>query len=1007
MASMLDAHRSGIGGLAKLGEGVRANPDVKTQAGLSRGANQSKKLNNDAWTETFPAQGASLDLDFVNDRGYVRGVGQGSSLHAVTFTRASSASFVGSDGLLKQYSNQGALGNNLLTFPQDFDNAIWTKNNVIVIANAEIAPDGTLTADRIEELGNTPLTRYVQFSASGFTTNDQTLTYSVHLKAKEFSWALLYFVQRDGVTFQSAYFNLTGDGTVGTKAGNPGTNISNEGNDWYRCSITVNTGTGGSAPLIRNVLSPADGANQSFTANQEGIFIWGAQLEFGSTATEYFPTNVNQPRFDWASIDAVAQRNIYPNTEAINSTNWRVVTGTLIPNQPDPFGGNNASLLEMTATNASIDDFNKYYGSFGGVTQTVSIFVKANPANPASTFTLYFQNGTATFNLSTGEAGAVTNVTPYTDDIGNGWFRIGITGVKSNVFWYWGYQANGTAGNGAFIYGLQLENANGPPSPYQANGAFIPAAITPLRANPTVNGLLMEETRTNRLLWCRDATKIVGTNFILYSQDFDNNTNWITTNTTVSANTIDTIDPFNQNMADKLIADSTPNAVHNIRYNNALNGDTALTHSVYLKAAEYTKCAITFSSITFSRGVRATVDLSAGTLTISYIGTGAGTHISTISDAGNGWWRISFSGVIFFGTAYFYIDLLDASGNISFTGNGVDGIYVYGAQTNPSLALLDYTKTEASTTIGWSKSGELTTTKNQIGIDGVANAASLLTAISANAVLVQPVSANTADRTSSVYLKRITGTGPIQVSIDGGTYSTVDLSTTEWRRIVLTGSVASTSVGIRIVTIGDSVAMDFAQVEDGLLVSTPIMTTSAAAGVARASDIATMTGNNFDGWMSEFGTITGNHLYFYTGDGGQSPANALGSPCAFGTAGTANQFQPLVLNNTSSRTRWYAGYYRNAISGGLTIYESGIDNSYPGNVFLSWAARIQHHNYGISLNSSNELSYRGINSVTIKSRFIIGGNAQTTGFNGYIKYLKFFPTPKNETSLKILSGSST
>jgi len=76
MPSMVDAHRSGIGGLAKLGDGVRANSDARTQAGLGRGPNQSKKLINAAWTDTFPAQGATLDLDFANDRGFVRGIGQ-------------------------------------------------------------------------------------------------------------------------------------------------------------------------------------------------------------------------------------------------------------------------------------------------------------------------------------------------------------------------------------------------------------------------------------------------------------------------------------------------------------------------------------------------------------------------------------------------------------------------------------------------------------------------------------------------------------------------------------------------------------------------------------------------------------------------------------------------------------------------------------------------------------------------------------------------------------------
>jgi hypothetical protein len=101
MPSMLDAQRSTIGSLAKLGEGIRANSDAKTQAGLGRGAGQNKKLVNVAWTNTFPAQGATLDLDFANDRGFVRGIGQGRSMDAVTFTRATIGTFVNSLGLFE------------------------------------------------------------------------------------------------------------------------------------------------------------------------------------------------------------------------------------------------------------------------------------------------------------------------------------------------------------------------------------------------------------------------------------------------------------------------------------------------------------------------------------------------------------------------------------------------------------------------------------------------------------------------------------------------------------------------------------------------------------------------------------------------------------------------------------------------------------------------------------------------------------------------------------------
>ena len=134
----------------KLSEGAKPGYDARVGSGLGRGPNLRKKAVAAPWSGTWPAPGATLDLDFANNRGFVRGVGQGGAMDAVTFTRASNATFVKPDGTLSTHANQGALGNNLLTFPQDFDNAAWFAGSGAAIrANTSIAPNGTLTADTL------------------------------------------------------------------------------------------------------------------------------------------------------------------------------------------------------------------------------------------------------------------------------------------------------------------------------------------------------------------------------------------------------------------------------------------------------------------------------------------------------------------------------------------------------------------------------------------------------------------------------------------------------------------------------------------------------------------------------------------------------------------------------------------------------------------------------------------------------------------------------------------
>ena len=44
----------------------------------------------------------------------------------------------------------GDMSRNLLTHPEEFDNAAWSKSNTTITPNVTAAPDGTLTADEIE-----------------------------------------------------------------------------------------------------------------------------------------------------------------------------------------------------------------------------------------------------------------------------------------------------------------------------------------------------------------------------------------------------------------------------------------------------------------------------------------------------------------------------------------------------------------------------------------------------------------------------------------------------------------------------------------------------------------------------------------------------------------------------------------------------------------------------------------------------------------------------------------
>ena len=110
----------------------------------------------------------------------------------------------------------------------------------------------------------------------------------------------------------------------------------------------------------------------------------------------------------------------------------------------------------------------------------------------------------------------------------------------------------------------------------------------------------------------------------------------------------------------------------------------------------------------------------------------------------------------------------------------------------------------------------MTTALNQVGADGVSNAASSITATGANATILQSVTLASAAVYQSCYLKRLSGSGVVNMTMDGGTTWTAVVPTTTWTRFYIpTQTLANPSVGLQLVTSGDSVAVDFFNTNTG------------------------------------------------------------------------------------------------------------------------------------------------------------------------------------------------
>lgn len=108
----------------------------------------------------------------------------------------------------------------------------------------------------------------------------------------------------------------------------------------------------------------------------------------------------------------------------------------------------------------------------------------------------------------------------------------------------------------------------------------------------------------------------------------------------------------------------------------------------------------------------------------------------------------------------------------------------------------------------------VTVAKNQTGADGAANSASSITATANNGTVLQSVTSTVLDRIFQVDCRRISGSGTLEATIDGGTtWQTITPSSSSYDvmnpKVIFQASITNPVVGFRIGTSGDSFCVDF------------------------------------------------------------------------------------------------------------------------------------------------------------------------------------------------------
>jgi len=215
----------------------------------------------------------------------------------ITFTRASTATYVNASGLIAsaavneaRFDHNPATGEslgllveeartNLVTYSEQFGGAGWGRNSVTITANSATAPDGTTTADTFAGNG-TNNQHYMEGSGAAGAK-----TISVFAKANTNNFVQLFF---SGGGSSWANFNVS-TGVVGSIGTLCTASIQQFANGWYRC-ILATTDSGAAAPTFCIVTSATSGRAESNSLSTS-VYLWGAQSEASqSFPTSYIPT---------------------------------------------------------------------------------------------------------------------------------------------------------------------------------------------------------------------------------------------------------------------------------------------------------------------------------------------------------------------------------------------------------------------------------------------------------------------------------------------------------------------------------------------------------------------------------------------------------------------------------------------------------------------------------------------------------------------------------------------